>query len=69
MVNKRINPKKVTGTRLSSNKIKVQQLSNGQFVVTIPSLIASLLDLSKGTVVSFKISKKGTLEIKKNEDE
>ena len=66
MVNKKINPDKLTGSRLSSNKIKVQQLNNGQYIITVPQTIASLYRLEKGSIITFKINDKGKLEVDKS---
>ena len=69
MVNKIINPKKIVGSRLKANKVKIQQLKNSQFVLTIPKALADSFDLKKGTVVKFKINEKGRLEIIKDEEQ
>jgi len=42
-------------------KIKVQQLKNGQLVITIPKKIADYEGIKKGTKIAFKRDKKGVL--------
>ena len=64
-MNKKINSQQKTGKRLKQNQIKIQQLKNKQFIVTLPSMWASILDVDKGSVVSFIPGKQGGIEIVK----
>lgn len=65
MVNKKINPKKITGSRLSPNEVKVQELSNGQYTITFPKGLARLKGIVKGDVLEFTINDEGKIEVKK----
>ena len=49
--------------------VKIQKLSSGQLVITIPKLLAEYEGLEKGMGLEFKKHKKGfLLEIKKQND-
>ena len=67
-MNPKINARRKTGSRLPQNQIKVQQLKNRQFIMTLPSMWASILGVQKGTVVTFLPGKNGGIEIKKVRD-
>ena len=62
-MNEKLNPEKKQGKRLPQNKIKVQQLKNNQFILTLPSMWADILEVEKGTVVTFVPGKQGGIEI------
>ncbi len=62
-MNRRINIKQKTGTRLSQNYIKVQQLKNKQFILTLPSMWADILEVKKGSVIKFVPGARGGIEI------
>lgn len=57
------------GSRLGQNKIKVQQLKNSQFIITFPSMWASILDVKKGDVVTFLPGARGGIEVVKLKEE
>jgi len=63
MVNKKINVQQKKGSRLSQNNIKVQQLKNRQFILTLPSVWAQVLDVNKGSVITFRPGANGGVEI------
>ena len=62
-MNPSINKKQKTGRRLSQNQIKVQQLKNGQYILTLPQMWADILEVKKGSVVSFIPGDKGGIEL------
>ena len=64
-MNPNINKKQKTGRRLKQNQIKVQQLKNEQYILTLPSMWAEILDLKKGNTVTFIPEKNGGVEIVK----
>ena len=66
MVNKKLNPKRITGSRLGPNKVKVQELKNGQFIITFPKALAAMKGISKGDVLTFTINDQGKIEVNKN---
>ncbi|MFH1642065.1 MAG: hypothetical protein ABIC04_04145 [Nanoarchaeota archaeon] len=68
-MNEKINLKQKTGTRLKQNQIKIQQLKNKQYILTLPTMWASILDVSKGSVVTFIPGKNGGIEIIKVKNE
>ncbi len=71
-MNKLINQQQKKGRRLSQNQIKIQQLKNKQFIVTLPAMWANILNVKKGSVISFIPGKQGGIEIvriAKNENE
>ena len=68
-MNKKINKKQKTGKRLPQNQIKVQQLKNKQFILTLPSMWAQILDVDKGSTVTFIPGKNGGVEIIKVKEE
>ena len=41
------------GGRLRQNHIKVQQLKNGQYIITLPKMWAEILKVERGSVVTF----------------
>ena len=65
MVNTAINSGQKTGKRLQQNQIKVQQLKNKQFILTLPQMWAGILSLKKGSVITFVPGKNGGVEILK----
>ncbi|MFH1316593.1 MAG: hypothetical protein ABII01_03680 [Candidatus Woesearchaeota archaeon] len=69
MVNKKLNPKGITGSRLGPNEVKVQELNNSQLIITFPKGLAQLTGISKGTILSFKINDSGKIEIINNDQE
>ena len=64
-MNKKINEKQKTGKRLKQNQLKIQQLKNKQFIITLPAMWADILDVDKGSVVKFVPGKQGGIEIVK----
>jgi len=62
-MNEKINKKQKTGRRLKQNQIKIQQLKNDQFILTLPSMWAEILDVEKGSTVTFVPGKNGGVEI------
>ena len=62
-MNPKINKKQKTGKRLKQNQIKIQQLKNKQFIITLPSMWADILDVKKGSTVTFIPGKNGGVEI------
>ena len=64
-MNKKINEKQRTGKRLKQNQIKIQQLKNKQFIITLPTMWAEILHVDKGSVVTFVPGKQGGIEIVK----
>ncbi|MBW2974152.1 hypothetical protein KY366_00390 [Candidatus Woesearchaeota archaeon] len=68
-MNKKINTKQKVGRRLPQNRIKLQQLNNKQFIITLPRMWADILDVSKGSVLTFIPGKQGGIEIVKAKKE
>ena len=66
MVNRKINQKQKTGSRLAQNHIKIQQLKNEQFIITLPKMWAEILDVQKGSIITFKPGVNGGVEIVKS---
>ncbi|MEA2036513.1 MAG: hypothetical protein U9O94_03330 [Nanoarchaeota archaeon] len=62
-MNEKINKQQKTGKRLKQNNVKLQQLKNKQYIVTIPSMWANILNVKKGSVVTFVPGKQGGVEI------
>lgn len=62
-MNEKINEQQKIGRRLKQNQIKVQQLKNKQFILTLPSMWASIFDLKKGSTITFIPGKQGGIEI------
>ncbi len=62
-MNKSINREQKTGRRLKQNQIKVQQLKNEQFILTLPNMWADILDVKKGSIVTFIPGKNGGIEL------
>ena len=62
-MNKALNKKQKKGRRLSQNQIKLQQLKNRQFILTLPTMWANILNVKKGSVISFVPGKQGGIEI------
>jgi len=62
-MNKKINKKRKTGRRLPQNQIKIQQLKNRQFIITLPTIWANILNVKKGSVITFVPGKNGGIEI------
>ena len=60
-------PHQHSGGRLQQNHIKVQQLKNGQYILTLPRMWATLLDVDKGEAITFMPGKQGGIEILKVE--
>ena len=58
---------KRTGSRLTSDKMKVQYTRNGQYSITIPRWMANTLSLTKGSVIQFEILKTGGIKITKGD--
>ncbi|MDD5086542.1 MAG: hypothetical protein PHV16_02205 [Candidatus Nanoarchaeia archaeon] len=54
------------GSRLPQNQIKIQQLKNKQFIITLPSMWADIMKLKKGSVITFVPGKNGGIEIIKS---
>jgi len=48
-----------------SNRVTVQRLQKGQLIVTIPSAIAKMKGIEKGTVLEYVENESGELVIKK----
>ncbi len=67
-MNKRINKDQKKGKRLTQNQIKIQQLKNKQFIITLPSMWAQILNVRKGSVITFIPGKNGGIEIIKAKD-
>ena len=67
-MNKILNKKQRIGRRLPQNKIKVQQLKNSQYIITLPQMWAEILKVDKGSVIRFIPSKNGGVEIVKDEN-
>ncbi len=59
----KINKGQKKGKRLPQNQIKIQQLKNKQFIITLPSMWASILKVKKGSVITFIPGKNGGVEI------
>ena len=70
-MNKKINKAQKVGRRLPQNHIKVQQLKNKQFILTLPSMWANILEVEKGSVIKFIPGKKGIeiVKVEEGEDE
>jgi phosphate uptake regulator len=66
-MNKEINKMQKVGRRLPQNQIKVQQLKNKQFILTLPSMWATILNVKKGSKITFLPGKQGGIEIIKKE--
>ena len=62
-MNKRINRNSKTGRRLPQNQIKIQQLKNKQFIITLPNMWAQIIGVKKGSVITFIPGKNGGIEI------
>jgi phosphate uptake regulator len=62
-MNKKLNTKQKVGRRLPQNQIKVQQLKNKQFILTLPNMWATILSIKKGSTVTFVPGAKGGIEI------
>ena len=62
-MNKKINKQQKIGKRLPQNQIKVQQLKNKQFIITLPGMWANILDVKKGSVLTFIPGKNGGVEL------
>jgi len=62
-MNAKINKQQKTGRRLPQNQIKVQQLKNKQFIITLPNMWAAILNVKKGSAISFIPGKSGGVEI------
>jgi len=62
-MNKEINKQQKLGRRLPQNQIKIQQLKNKQFIITLPGMWASILNVKKGSVITFIPGKQGGIEI------
>jgi len=62
-MNKKINKKRKTCRRLPQNQIKIQQLKNRQFIITLPTIWANILNVKKGSVITFVPGKNGGIEI------
>ena len=65
MVNVKINKKQKTGRRLEENHIKIQQLKNQQFIITLPKIWAQILEVKKGSIITFKPGSQGGIELLK----
>ncbi len=63
MVNKLINAKQKKGRRLPQNQIKLQQLKNDQYILTLPQMWATILNVKKGSTITFIPGKQGGIEI------
>jgi phosphate uptake regulator len=64
-MNHGVNKNRKRGSRLPQNQIKIQQLKNKQFIITLPSMWAEIMKLKKGSVVTFIPGKNGGVEILK----
>ena len=64
-MNSDINKHQKTGRRLPQNYIKIQQLKNKQFIITLPGMWAKILDVKKGSVLTFMPGKNGGIELVK----
>jgi len=53
------------GSKLEYNHIKVQQLKNNQFIITIPKYIAKHLNLVKGDVIEYRIRGENFISLNK----
>lgn len=62
-MNTKINKKQKTGRRLPQNQIKVQQLKNKQYILTLPRMWATILNVKKGSVITFIPGKNGGIEL------
>ena len=60
-----LNINRKRGSRLQQNQIKIQQLKNRQFIITLPSMWADIMKLKKGSVITFVPGKNGGVEIVK----
>ena len=69
MVNKKLNQTGKTGSRLGPNEVKVQELSNGQFIITFPKGLAQLKGIGKGSVLTFTINEQGKIEVESRKHE
>ncbi len=67
-MNKKINKEQKTGKRLPQNQIKIQQLKNKQFIITLPNMWADILKVKKGSIITFVPGKEGGIEIIKVKD-
>ena len=52
-----------------SNKMKIQKLFSGQYVVTVPKSLVEVLDLKGGDLVEWGLNKKMELILRKVRDE
>ena len=64
-----LKPSQKRGKRLTQNRIKIQQLKNKQFVLTLPQIWAEILNAKKGSIVKFIPGKQGGIEIIKADKE
>ena len=64
-MNRGVNKNRKKGSRLQQNQIKVQQLKNKQFIITLPSMWADIMKVKKGSVITFVPGKNGGVEIVK----
>jgi len=62
-MNPKINKNQKTGKRLKQNQIKIQQLKNKQFIITLPTMWAAILKVKKGSKITFVPGKNGGVEI------
>lgn len=67
-MNTEINKKQKTGKRLPQNYIKIQQLKNEQFIITLPGMWANILKVKKGSILTFIPGKNGGIELVKAKD-
>ena len=64
-MNSKIIKNRKKGSRLPQNQIKIQQLKNKQFIITLPSMWADIMKVKKGSVITFVPGKNGGVEIVK----
>lgn len=62
-MNKLLNKKQKVGSRLQQNQIKIQQLKNKQFIITLPAMWAKILNVKKKSIITFIPGKQGGIEI------